>query len=56
VNDDKTEYMVMSQVQNAGQSQNIKFDDNSFERVEEFQYLGTTERIKILFRKKLRAD
>jgi len=39
---DKTKYMVMSRDQNAGQSHNIKFDNSSFERVEEFQYLGTT--------------
>ena len=26
---------------NAGRSQNIKIDNNSFERVEEFKYLGT---------------
>ena len=31
----------MSQDQNAGQSHSIKIDDNSFERVEEFKYLGT---------------
>jgi uncharacterized DUF497 family protein len=28
--------------QNAGQSHNIKTDNISFERVEQFQYLGTT--------------
>jgi len=32
----------MSQGQNAGRTQNIKFDNNSFERAEEFKYLGTT--------------
>jgi len=49
-------YMVMSLDQNAGQSHSIKIDDSSFERVEEFKYLGTTQQINILFRKKLRAD
>ena len=34
--------MVMSRDQNAGQSQNIKFDASSFERMVEFKYLGTT--------------
>jgi hypothetical protein len=34
--------MVMSQDQNAGQSHNIKSDNSSFERVEEFTYLGTS--------------
>ena len=42
VNADKTKYMVMSPDQNAGQSHNIKIDNSSFERVEQFKYLGTT--------------
>jgi len=42
VNADKTKYMVMSQDQNARRSHTIKTDNNSFERVEEFNYLGTT--------------
>ena len=33
--------MVMSRDQNAGQSHNMKIDNNSFERAEEFKYLGT---------------
>ena len=32
----------MSGDQNAGPSHNIKIDNRSFERVEEFKYLGTT--------------
>ena len=42
VNADKTNYMVMSRDQNAGRSHSIKMDNSSFERVEEFKYLGTT--------------
>jgi hypothetical protein len=42
VNADKTKYVVMSRDQNAGQSHSIKIDDSSFERVEEFIYLGIT--------------
>ena len=42
VNADKTKYVVMSRDQNAGRSDNIKIDNSSFERVEEFRYLGTT--------------
>ena len=34
--------MVMSQYQNAERSHNIKTDNSSFERVEEFKYLETT--------------
>jgi len=34
--------MVMSWDQDAGQSHGIKIDNSSFERVEEFKYLGTT--------------
>jgi len=40
-NADKTKCMVMSRDQNAGQSHNIEIDNSSFERVEEFKYLGT---------------
>jgi hypothetical protein len=32
----------MSGDQNAGQGHNIKLDNKSFERVEQFKYLGTT--------------
>jgi hypothetical protein len=35
-------YIVMSRNQNAGQNHNIKVDNKSFERVEQFKYLGTT--------------
>jgi len=41
LNADKTEYMVMSRDPSAGRSHSLKIDDNSFERVEEFKYLGT---------------
>ena len=34
--------MVMSRNQNAKQSQNLKTDNSSFERVKQFKYLGTT--------------
>ena len=42
VNAEKTKYMVMSRNQNAGHNHNIKIDNKSFERVEEFKYLGAT--------------
>ena len=42
VNADKTKYMMISRYQNAGWSHSIKNDNDSFERVEEFKYLGTT--------------
>ena len=42
VSADKTKYMVMSQDQNAGQNHSVRIDNNTFERVEEFKYLGTT--------------
>ena len=34
--------MVMSRDQNAGRGHHMKADYSSFERVEEFKYLGTT--------------
>ena len=33
---------VLSRDQNAGRSHSMKTDNSSFERVEEFMYLGTT--------------
>jgi hypothetical protein len=36
--------MVMPRNQNAGQNNNIKIDSKFFEVVEEFKYLGTTQR------------
>ena len=33
--------MVMSQDQNAGRSHSVRFDNSTFDRVEEFKYLGT---------------
>jgi hypothetical protein len=41
-NAEKTKYMVVSRDQNAGQNHNIKIGNKSFERVQEFKYLGTT--------------
>ena len=37
VNADKTKYMVTSRDPNAGRSHNIKLDNGSFERVEQFK-------------------
>jgi hypothetical protein len=42
INADKTNYMIMSREQNAGQSHGTKFDNSFFARVVEFKYLGTT--------------
>jgi len=42
VSADKTKYMVMSRDQNAGRIQSVRNDNSTFERVEEFKYLGTT--------------
>jgi len=39
---DKTKYMAMSRDQNAGRTHSMKIDNSSFERVDEFKYLGTT--------------
>jgi hypothetical protein len=40
VNGEKTEYMIMSPEQNAGQNHNIKVGNISFENVEQFRYSG----------------
>jgi hypothetical protein len=42
VNTEKNKYMVLSRDQNAVKNHNIKIDNKSFERVEQFKYLGTT--------------
>ena len=34
--------MVMSRDQNAGRNHSVRMDNSTFERVEEFKYLGTT--------------
>jgi len=39
---DKTKYMVMSRDQNEGRNHSVRIDNSTFERVEEFKYLGTT--------------
>jgi hypothetical protein len=42
INADKTKYMIMSRYPNSGQNQNIRIDNESFENVTKFKYLGTT--------------
>jgi hypothetical protein len=42
VNAHKSKYMVMSRDQNIARNHGMKIDDSSFERVQEFKYLGTT--------------
>ena len=37
VSADKTNYMVMSRDQNAGQIHSVRIDNSTFERVEEFK-------------------
>jgi len=47
--------MLMSQVLDAKGSHNIEID-KFFEGVKQFKHLGTTQRIKIQLRRKLRSD
>ena len=42
VNADTTKYMVICRDQNAGRNLNMKNENRSFERVEQFKVLGTT--------------
>jgi len=56
VSADKTKYPVMSRDQNAGRIQSVRIDNSTFERVEEFKYLGTTLTNQNSIRKQLRAD
>ena len=41
VSADKTRYMVMSRDQKAERIHSVRIDNSTFERVEEFKYLGT---------------
>jgi len=49
VNAGKTKRIVMSRDQNAGRTQNIKTDNSTFERMEQFKYLGTNNRSESKF-------
>jgi hypothetical protein len=42
VNADKTKYMVMSGDMSVGRNHGMRIDNGSFERVEEFKYVGTS--------------
>jgi hypothetical protein len=42
INAEKTKYTIMSRHPNSGQNQNIRIANESFEKVAEFKYLGTT--------------
>jgi len=42
VSADKTKYMVTSRDQNVGRIHSVRIDNSTFERVEEYRYLGTT--------------
>ena len=56
VNADKTKYMVIFQDQNSGWSHNIKTDNSSLERVEQFKYLVTILTNQNSSQEKMRAD
>jgi len=56
VNVDKTTYMVMSRDQNTGRSHSVKFDNSSFERMEEFKYLETNLTHKISIQEEINVD
>ena len=47
--------MVMSPNQNAGRIQSVRIDNNTFERVEEFKYLGTTLTIQNSIREEIKS-
>jgi len=49
VNAGKTKYMAMYGDQNAGRSDSVKTDNSSFDRLEQFRYLGRTLKKKIIY-------
>ena len=50
-----SKYMFMSRDQNAGQNHNVRIDNSTFERVEEFKYLGTTLTIQNSIREEIKS-
>ena len=56
VNVHKTKYMVKSRDQNAGRSHSMRTDNRSFERVEEFKYLGTTLTNQICIQEEIKSS
>jgi len=56
VNANKTKYMVMSWEQNAGRIHSGKIVNSTFDRVEEFKYLGTTLTDQNSIAEEIRAD
>jgi hypothetical protein len=47
--------MLLSRQQNAGQNQNIKIANRSFEKVSQFNYLGTTVRYQNLIQEEIKG-
>jgi len=56
VSADKTKYMVMSRDQNEGRIHSVRNDNSTFERVEEFKYLGTSLTNQNSITEKLRTN
>jgi hypothetical protein len=57
VNSEKTKYMFMSRHQTAGQSNDIRVDNKSFEKSGKIQIFGNNiKQTRIAFTRKLRAD
>ena len=52
---DKTKYMVMSRDQNAGRNHSMGTDNSTFEKLEEFNYLGTTLTIQNSIREEIKS-
>ena len=52
---DKSKYMTMSRDHNAGRNHIMKIDNNSFEKVEEFKYLGINLSNQISFKEEIKS-
>ena len=55
VNINRTKYMVKSRDQNAGRIHSVRLDNSTFERVEEFKYLGTTSTNQNAIREEIKS-
>jgi hypothetical protein len=56
VNTEKTEYMLLSRHQNAGQNHDIKIGNRSFDNMAQFKYLRTTATYQKMIQEEIKEE